>query len=141
MSYPGATYASCFSKCCSLVLHAGDCLTSAPFFLRLITALHVLPKTILFFFFSPTYFSIYSNCIFGKPLPRAVFSSLYFGTEIIVVFMSYQVHGYKINRNILRRRGIIHFKFPHSLPTFRVLLPEEQNKNIIKCTRNPQLLT
>lgn len=138
MTYPGATKASCFSKCCSLVLHAGECLTSAPFFLRLITTLHVLPTTILFF---SMYFSIYTICSFGKSLPWAVFSSLYFGTEIIIVFMSYQVHGYKINRNILRRRGIINFKFPRSLPTFSFLLPEEQSKNIIKHRRNPQLLT
>lgn len=88
----------------------------------------------------PPDFSISSICIFGKPLPRAAFSSLYFGTEIIIVFMTDQVHGYKINRSILRRSGVINFKFPRSLPTFSFLLPEEQSKNIIKRTRNPQLL-
>lgn len=49
MSSPGATWASCFSKCCSLVLNAAECLTSAPFFLRLITDLYVLPTKIFFF--------------------------------------------------------------------------------------------
>lgn len=120
------------------MLHAGECLTSAPFFLRLITALHVLPKRILFF---STYFNTYSICSFGKRLPWAAFSSLYFGTEIIIVFMSYQVNGYKINRNILRRRGIINFKFPRSLPAFSFLRTEEQSKSIMKHRRNSQLLT
>lgn len=84
-------------------------------------------------FFPPlTYFGFCIICIFEKPLPQAVFSYLYFGTEIIIVFMSYQIHGYKIKINILRRRDIINFKFPRFLPNFRFLLPEEQSKNMIK---------
>lgn len=89
-----------------------------------------MATTILFF--PLTYFSFCILSIFEKPLPQAAFSYLYFGTEIIIVFVSYQAHGYKIKRNILRRRDIINFKFPRSLPNFGFLLPEEQSKNIIK---------
>lgn len=88
-----------------------------------------MTKTMLF---PPlTYFSFCIISVFEKALPQAVFSYLYFGTDIIIVFMSYQVCGYKIKRNILGRRDIINFKFPRFLPNFRFLLPEEQSKNII----------
>lgn len=114
------------------MLYTGECLTSAPLLQHLIIALHVPSHDKNNAFCPLTYFSFCIISIFEKALPQAVFCYLYFGTDIIIVFMSYQVHGYKIKRNILRRRDIINFKFPRFLPNFRFLLPEEQSKNNIK---------